>query len=358
MNAADWIRPDIQALTAYAVQDATGLIKMDAMENPYPWPVSLDAAWNQALNAVALNRYPDPQAEALQAALVDAFGIPSDMQLILGNGSDEIIQMIALALIGEDKQQRTVLSVEPGFAMYRIIATCCGLNYHGVPLQADFHLDLPAMLQAIEKHQPAVVYLAYPNNPTGNLFDDSDIQQILQAAPGLVVIDEAYAPFTHNSYLSQLGQYDNLVVMRTVSKMGLAGLRLGLLAGPADWLTAFNKVRLPYNINSLTQASATFALQHKTVFDAQAAQICAERERLSQALATLPGVTVYPSQANFILMRTPKNQATPWFEYLKQQGILIKNMHGAHPLLHDCLRPTVGTPAENNALLAALRKIT
>ncbi len=355
MTAADWIRPEINALNAYAVQDATGLIKMDAMENPYPWPPSLDVAWNQALNEVTLNRYPDPQAEALQAALIAAFGIPADMQLILGNGSDEIIQMIALAVADKG---RTVLSVEPGFAMYRIIATCCGLNYHGVPLQADdFSLDMPAMLAAIDEHQPAVIYLAYPNNPTGNLFDDTDIQQIIQAAPGLVVIDEAYAPFTDTSYLSQLGQYDNLVVMRTVSKMGLAGLRLGLLAGPADWLTAFNKVRLPYNINSLTQASATFALQHKAVFDAQAVQICAERERLHQALATLPGVTVYPSQANFILIRTPPGQAKRWFEHLKQHGILIKNMDGAHPLLHDCLRPTVGTPAENTALLAALHNI-
>ena len=355
MTAADWIRPEINALSAYAVQNATGMIKMDAMENPYPWPPSLEAAWNQALNAVALNRYPDPQAETLQAALVKAFDIPTDMQLILGNGSDEIIQMIALAVADN---QRTILSVEPGFTMYRIIATCCGLKYHGVPLRTnDFSLDMPAMLAAIDQHQPAVIYLAYPNNPTGNLFNDADIQQILQAAPGLVVIDEAYAPFTDQSYLSQLGQYDNLVVMRTVSKMGLAGLRLGLLAGPADWLTAFNKVRLPYNINSLTQASATFALQHKAVFDAQAAQICAERTRLSQALQALPGVTVYPSQANFILMRTPQGQATPWFEHLKQQGILIKNMHGTHPLLHDCLRPTIGTPAENDAFLAALQPI-
>ncbi len=355
MTATDWIRPAINALKAYAVQDATGYIKLDAMENPYPWPTHLNEAWIDILNAVALNRYPDPQAEVLQAALIEAFDIPADMQLILGNGSDEIIQMIALTLAGEG---RTVLSVEPGFAMYRIIATCCGLDYCGVPLQPDdFSLDMPAMLQAIQERQPAVIYLAYPNNPTGNLFADEDIQQIIQTAPGLVVIDEAYAPFTDTSYMSQLGRYDNLAVMRTVSKMGLAGLRLGLLAGPADWLEGFNKVRLPYNINSLTQASATFALQHKAVFDAQAIQICTERERLLQAFTNMPGITAYPSQANFILIRTPPGQATSWFDGLKQQGILIKNMQGAHPLLQDCLRPTVGTPAENTALLQALHNL-
>lgn len=356
MPANDWIRPEINDLHAYAVQDATGLIKLDAMENPYPWPSSLDEAWCQTMQEVALNRYPDPQAETLRTTLAKAFAIPDTMQLLLGNGSDEIIQMIALALAGDD---RCMLSVEPGFVMYRIIATCCGLAYCGIPLRADnFGLDMPALLAAIDQRQPAVIFLAYPNNPTGNLFAAEDIHTLIQAAPGLVVIDEAYAPFTEASFIPQLGRYPNLVVMRTVSKMGLAGLRLGLLAGPADWLQAFNKVRLPYNINSLTQASATFALQHKALFDAQATTICAERTRLSDALAQLPGVTIYPSAANFILLRTPPGQATHWFDHLKQQGILIKKLDGAHPLLHDCLRPTIGTPAENTALLQALQNLS
>ncbi len=355
MTATDWIRPEIQTLKAYAVPDATGLIKLDAMENPSPWPDTLKTAWADQLQQVALNRYPDPHAAEVETAVRCAFGIPADSAILFGNGSDEIIQMIALTLSGSG---RCLLTVEPGFVMYRMIALSCGLDYVGVPLRpADFALDRTALLAAIAQHQPAVIFLACPNNPTGNLFAADDIAAVLQAAPGLVVIDEAYAPFTTTSYLPQLSRYPNLVVMRTVSKMGLAGLRLGFLAGPADWLDPINKVRLPYNINSLTQASAVFALRHHAVFSAQAAQICTERTRLSAALATLPGVTVYPSDANFILMRTPPQQAGNWFQHLQQNGILIKRLHGTHPALHDCLRITIGTPEENDAVRQALQTL-
>jgi histidinol-phosphate aminotransferase len=274
------------------------------------------------------------------------------MRVLLGNGSDELIQMIAMSLSGPS---RCVLSVDPGFVMYRLIATFCGMTYVGVPLKADdFSLDLPAVLQAMHEHQPAVVFLAYPNNPTANLFDERALTDIIRAAPGLVVIDEAYAPFTDATFMGRLGEFDNLVVMRTVSKMGLAGLRLGLLAGPAAWLDEFDKVRLPYNINVLTQASAEFALSHKAVFDQQTRRIRAERERLAAAIARLKGVQVFPSQANFLLMRAPSGRAASWFQGLREHGVLIKNLDGAHPLLNDCLRPTVGTPAENDALLEAL----
>ncbi|MEL6710315.1 MAG: histidinol-phosphate transaminase [Pseudomonadota bacterium] len=353
MAATDWIRPEIQALQAYAVPDATGLIKLDAMENPYPWPDTLKATWTDRLQQVALNRYPDPRATDVAAAVRTAFAIPADMDILFGNGSDEIIQMIVLALASPG---RILLTVEPGFVMYRMTALSCGLDYVRVPLQTnDFALDRTTLLAAIAQHQPAVIFLACPNNPTGNLFAVEDVAAVLAAAPGLVVIDEAYAPFTTTSYLPQLGQYDNLVVMRTVSKMGLAGLRLGFLAGPPDWLHEFDKVRLPYNINSLTQASAVFALQHHAVFNAQAAQICTERARLTQALATLPGVTVYPSEANFVLLRTPPQQAETWFQHLRQHGILIKSLHRAHPTLRDCLRITIGTPEENDTLLQVLQ---
>ena len=278
--------------------------------------------------------------------------VPAGMRVLLGNGSDELIQMIAMSLSGPS---RCVLSVDPGFVMYRLIATFCGMTYVGVPLKADdFSLDLPAVLQAMHEHQPAVVFLAYPNNPTANLFDERGLTDIIRAAPGLVVIDEAYAPFTDATFMGRLGEFDNLVVMRTVSKMGLAGLRLGLLAGPAAWLDEFDKVRLPYNINVLTQASAEFALSHKAVFDRQTRRIRAERERLAAAIARLKGVEVFPSQANFLLMRAPSGRAASWVQGLREHGVLIKNLDGAHPLLNDCLRPTVGTPAENDALLEAL----
>ncbi len=352
---AHWIRPEIRELAAYHVQPAAGLIKLDAMENPYTWPAELRDAWLDVLRQTDVNRYPDPGASALSARLADAMAVPAGMRLLLGNGSDELIQMIAMALAGPS---RSVLSVDPGFVMYRMIAIFCGMHYVGVPLRADdFSLDREAVLQAMDEHQPAVVFIAYPNNPTANLFDEQAIVDIIRAAPGLVVVDEAYAPFTAASFMSRLGEFDNLVVMRTVSKMGLAGLRLGLLAGPAAWLDQFDKVRLPYNINVLTQASAEFAMQHKAVFDRQTQAIRVERERLATALARFEGVQVFPSDANFLLLRTPQGRAAAWFEGLRDQGVLIKKLDGAHPLLHDCLRPTVGTPAENDALIAAFAEV-
>ncbi|MGD8957332.1 MAG: histidinol-phosphate transaminase [Chromatiaceae bacterium] len=350
-----WVRPEIRALTAYRVQPAAGLIKLDAMENPYTWPTALRDDWADMLRGTDVNRYPDPTAHALTERLREAMAVPSGMRVLLGNGSDELIQMIAMSLSGASA---SVLSVEPTFVMYRLIAIFCGMRYVGVPLQADdFSLDLPAVRQAMEEHQPAVVFLAYPNNPTANLFDERAVVEIIRAAPGLVVVDEAYAPFTDASFMQRLGEFDGLVVMRTVSKMGLAGLRLGLLAGPPPWLDEFDKVRLPYNINVLTQASAEFALRHHQVFDHQTRQIRAAREGLAAGIGRLPGVRVYPSQANFLLLRTPPGLATAWFDGLYERGILIKKLDGTHPLLADCLRLTVGTEQENEALIEALGEL-
>jgi histidinol-phosphate aminotransferase len=349
------IRPDIRALSAYHVPDPTGLVKPDAMENPYGWPEALKAEWLEVLHELALNRYPDPQGAAVQAALREAMGIPSDMGLLLGNGSDELIQMLAIAVAQPGRQ---VLSLDPGFVMYRMIARFAGMDYVGVPLRSDdFSIDLSVMLDAIEREQPALVYLAYPNNPTGNRFDADDMVRIIEAAPGLVIVDEAYAPFTDCSFLGLLGDWHNLLVMRTVSKMGLAGIRLGYLVGPHAWLEQIDKVRLPYNINVLTQASAAFALKHKPLLDEQARMIRAERQRLQTALSTLNGVHAYPSEANFILMRVAEDRADTVFNGLKDRGILIKNLNGAHPVLKDCLRVTVGRAEENAAFLSALSRL-
>jgi len=223
-----------------------------------------------------------------------------------------------------------------------------------VPLQDDFSLDAPLMLEAIAAHQPAVIFLAYPNNPSGNLFDSGVIRQILDAAPGLVVVDEAYAPFTDASFMAELDAYDNLLVLRTVSKMGLAGLRLGLLAGAPAWLAQIDKTRLPYNLGSLNQATGRFALQHRSVFDMQAGLIRQDRADLFAGLQALPQLTVYPSEANFILFRVPSGQAPAIHAGLRDAGILIKILDGSAPALADCLRVTVGTAEENAAFLKAL----
>lgn len=347
-----WVRPEILALAAYHVPDAGDFIKLDAMENPYTWPKSIVDEWLNILREVSLNRYPDPSSSQLKESLRGEMAIPSSMEILLGNGSDELIQMILLTVLG---QGRKVLSPDPSFSMYKMISSFVGLEFIGVPLGDNFELDLVAMLEAIKQHQPAVVFLAYPNNPTGNLFDDASIRAIIKASPGLVVVDEAYHAFASRSFMDKLPHYDNLVVLRTLSKMGLAGLRLGLLVGPKAWLDQIDKVRLPYNINVLTQASTAFALKHPTMLVEQTARIRKDREALMQQLAALAAIKVYPSQTNFILFRVPQGRAIAIFEHIKGKGVLIKSMHGASPKLADCLRVTVGTPDENEAFLMALK---
>ena len=343
------IRPEIRALKAYQVPDASGLIKLDAMENPYTWPEALKQEWLKLLRDVPINRYPDPAAQTLRAQLKVSLGVPEGMELLLGNGSDELIQLILMSVA---RSGAVVLAPQPTFVMYQMIATFVGMQFLSVPLGADFALDLEGMRAAIKTHRPAVVFLAYPNNPTGNLFDAAAIETLLRESSGLVVVDEAYHAFAQQSFMNRLGKYENLLVMRTLSKQGLAGLRLGILAGDPAWLAEFDKLRLPYNINSLTQASAVFALQHNEVLDEQAALLRAERERVFQSLSALTGVQVWPSAANFILFRVKTQPAPAVFEGLRQQGVLIKNLDGMMP---GCLRVTVGTPQENDAFLAALR---
>lgn len=346
-------RKEVLAMSAYKVADAQGLIKLDAMENPYSWPEDIKKSWLDALKDCPLNRYPDPEASHLTATIKRLNGIPDQFDVLLGNGSDEIIQLLLMAL----PCSASVLAPDPGFVMYKQLSQCLGLNYHGIPLLADsFDLDLPAMLAAIEKHQPSVIFLAYPNNPTGNLFSETSIREIIKTAKGLVVIDEAYAPFADASFLNALSQYDNLLVMRTVSKLGLAGLRLGYIVGNPAIIEQLNKIRLPYNINSLTQISADFALSNKTLFDQQTQKICTERSAVFKQLNALDGITAYPSAANFILFRTPKNQANEIFASIKQQGVLIKNLSAQGGLLTDCLRVTIGKPEENTAFFTALIK--
>lgn len=349
-----WIRPEIQALSAYHVPDPGDSIKLDAMENPYRWPEKLIDDWLQLIREVEINRYPDPGAVQLKQHLRRAMQVPEQADVLLGNGSDELIQMIIMAMAGSD---RVVMSVEPGFVMYRMIATFMNMPYHAVPLKADFSIDEEQLLADIRDKQPALIFIAYPNNPTGNLFDEQVIRNIIEVAPGVVVVDEAYHAFADKSFMPMLQQYDNLLVMRTVSKMGLAGLRLGLLAGSRDWLQEFDKVRLPYNINILTQASAEFALKNIHVLEQQTRQICADREKLFNELSAIETITAYPSQANFILIRVPEGEADRLFDELKQQGILVKNLNPAGGLLQDCLRITVGSEEENQAFIQAFRKI-
>lgn len=346
----DLVREEVLAMKAYPVGDARGLVKLDAMENPYRLPPALAEEMGRVLATVAVNRYPDPAAPALKARLREAMGIPGSLGLLLGNGSDEVIQILSLALA---RPGAVVLAPEPSFVMYRLIASALGMRYVGVPLRADFTLDEAAMLAAVREHDPALVWIAYPNNPTGTLFPREAILRIAAAASGVVAVDEAYYAFSGGAtLLPEIGRHPNLLLVRTVSKLGLAGLRLGLAAGPRAWIDELEKVRPPYNVNALTAAAAEFLLAHGEVFAAQTRALVEERGRLEAALDRLPGVARFPSAANFVLARVPDAPAA--FEALKRSGILVRHFHGSHPLLAHCLRLTVGTPDENRKLIEAL----
>lgn len=349
------LRPEVLALSAYHVPGSSGYVKLDAMENPYSWPDDMVDEWLARLREAQPNRYPDPSCGRLKARLREAYGVPEEAELLMGNGSDEIIQIILMALKGRDA---TVLAPEPTFVMYRQIASSLGLEFVGVPLrEADFALDTPVIRAAIETHRPAVVFLAYPNNPTGNLFDAEDIVEILRIAPGLVVLDEAYTAYAGRSFMPRLAEFGNLLVMRTLSKLGLAGLRLGFVAGAKAWIDEFDKIRLPYNINTLTQISTEFALEKRKVLESQVESILRDRQYVYEELARLPGVHVYRSDANFILFRLLRHDADQVFQKLKDAGILIKNLNGSGGRLAGCLRVTVGMPEENRRFLTALAEI-
>lgn len=347
-------KPAVLNAKAYHVPESAGLIKLDAMENPYSWPDELKQQWLQVLQQAELNRYPDAGTRELHSSLRELFQVPASAGMMFGNGSDELIQIVLMALA---PAARTVLAPEPTFVMYRHLSEMLELQFIGVPLQQDFSLDLAAMLDAIRQHDPAVIFLAWPNNPTGKAYAREELQAIIEAANGLVIVDEAYHVFAGQTLMTSVGQYPNMLVMRTLSKLGLAGLRLGTLAGPSQIINELEKIRLPYNIGTLNQLSVQFICRHMDILYEQAEQISRDRETLYRALADMPHIQVWPTAANFILFRTSKHKADDIHAQLLDRNILIKNSSAAHPLLKDCLRVTVGSPAENAAFLEALEAI-
>ena len=346
------IRADVRAASSYKVADRPGFLKLDAMENPYQLPAPLRAELATRLAKAELNRYP-ASYEALKQAVCARLGVPPNYGVILGNGSDELISLIATATARQDRRA-VILAPTPAFVMYQRSAQFAGMDFIGVPLNSDFTLDMPAMLAAIALHKPSVLFLAYPNNPTGNLYDAADMAELIDALgdTGIAVVDEAYEPFARASFMAHLPEFDNLVVVRTLSKLGLAGIRLGYMSAAPALLAEFEKVRPPYNINVLTMIAAEFALEHLDVLEAQAVKINAARTELAAELALLPGVEVFPSAANFLLFRVKNAEDT--CEKLLAARVLVKNL-GKMGLLAHCIRVTVSTPEENSAFLTALR---
>ena len=347
------VRQDIQSMHAYAIQQSAGLVKLDAMENPFRLPEPMQHALGERLGRVAINRYPAGCVADVIAALSAYVKLPAGCKLMLGNGSDELISLLALAC---DVPGATVLAPLPGFVMYEMSAKLQGLKFIGVPTTANFELDEAAMLTAIETHRPAITYLAYPNNPTANLFDEGVVERIVAAVgrqSGLVVFDEAYQPFSSRSWMGRVAQHEHVLVMRTLSKFGLAGVRLGYMVGAATLIDEIDKVRPPYNVSALNAEATLFALEHAGEFAAQAEVLRAEREKLQAALKAIVGITPFPSEANMILVRVPDSARC--FEGMKARGVLVKNIAGLHPLLANCLRLTVGTPEENVLMIDALK---
>ncbi|MBL8330695.1 MAG: histidinol-phosphate transaminase [Rubrivivax sp.] len=349
------LRQDVSSMHAYAVQPSAGMIKLDTMENPHRLPPPLRQALGERLAEVAINRYPAERTDDLRRALALHAGLPEGCALTLGNGSDEIITMLSMAC---DVPGAVFLSPLPSFVMYGMSAQLQGIRFVGVPLTPDFELDEPALLRAIAEHRPALVYLAYPNNPTANLWDAEVIERLALAMAeqrGLLVMDEAYQPFAERDAMGLLARHEHVLVMRTMSKFGLAGVRIGYLMGRAALVQEIDKLRPPFNIGVLNAETALFALEHAPVYAEQARSIVLQRERLQAALQALPGAQPFRSDANMVLVRLP--EAARVFAELKARGILVKNVSGLHPLLAGCLRLTVGTPPENAALISALQDI-
>jgi histidinol-phosphate aminotransferase len=344
------VRQDVQSMHGYAIQSSAGFVKLDTMENPFRLPESLQEALGERLGRVAINRYPAERTDVLREALALHAHMPAGCGLTLGNGSDELITMLSMAM---DVPGAVVLAPVPGFVMYQLSAKLQGIRFVGVPLTPEFELDEAGMLAAIEEHRPTLIYLAYPNNPTANLWDDAVIDRIIAAAPGLVVMDEAYQPFAARDSLARLRRHDHVLLMRTMSKFGLAGVRIGYLIGRKELVAEIDKLRPPFNIGVLNCETALFALEHADEYARQAASIRAEREKLQGLLKALPGVRPFPSDANMILVRVPDAQRA--FAGLKQRRVLVKNVEGLHPLLAHCLRLTVGTPEENILMIEALK---
>ncbi len=346
------LRSEIFALQTYEVPDASGMIKLDAMENPFNWPVSMRDQWLEHISRAQINRYPAPDPDVLKKKLKKQFGPEGATSILLGNGSDELIQLLVLAVA---RPGASIMTVSPSFSMYQMIARIVGVDCHIVPLTEDYQLDMQSMSEAIERHDPALIFIAYPNNPTGNLWQRRDVLNIVEKSQGLVVIDEAYGPFAADSFVEDMADHNNMLLLRTASKIGLAAVRFGWLAGNEELIAELNKIRLPYNINQLTQLTVEFALDHYSVFSEQADTIRSMRGSLFGQMSAIKGIQPFPSEANFILFRLLEQSADDVFEKLLKQKVLIKNL-SRQPGLDQCLRVTVGSKEENKIFCSALTK--
>ena len=337
MDIKKLVKPNIRSLKAYKAKEIPCRVKLDANESPYGFTVLKD---------IKTNRYPDPEALELRKLVAKGWKVKYGNTLH-GNGSDELIYYLINTFGGP------VLYPVPTFSMYGIISQALNTKKIEVPLDKDFDLDLKEMLRVMKAKKPKLIFLASPNNPTGNAFSVEKIEKIIKASKGIVVVDEAYQDYSaKRSFLPLFKKYKHLVTLRTLSKIGMAGLRTGFMIADPEVVDEVNKVRLPFNLNSLSQKVAVEGLQKKKEMSASIRSIISERKRLFKEMQKMDGIYPCPSDSNFILFKTGNSDNI--YKGLLKKKVLIRDMSGA---IKDCLRVTVGTPTENSAFLKALKQL-
>jgi histidinol-phosphate aminotransferase len=359
MTWRDHLRETIPALGVYKPFDYASarpdLVRLDANEAASPLGPEDVAAFQEALARLPFHRYPEVSGRPLREALARRWNVSPD-QILLGNGSDEIIAILVTAFGGGRAGRKAkILFPVPTFGEYEAIALAHGAEPLPVPLDAAFALDEAALAAAIERERPALAFFATPNNPTGNRFDFATMERLAARMDALLVADEAYADFGGASQLARVGEVPGFCVMRSLSKIGFAAMRLGALVAPREVIAELDKVRLPYNVNAVSIALATAALASPARLDARIRELAARRRELEAGLRQIPGLTVFPTDANFVLVRTAVD-AKGVYDRLFERGVLVRN-HSRPGPLHNCLRITAGTAEENDRCLTALRAV-
>jgi histidinol-phosphate aminotransferase len=350
------LRDDLGDLEGYHSPQVDVPVRLNTNESPYPPPPEFFQAWTAEVSGASAHRYPDRAARSLREALGGFLGQPAE-RIFCANGSNEVLQTL---LLGYGGPGRTALVFEPSYVLHAHIARITGTGVTTGERGADFRLDPAAAAGLVEAHEPDVVFLTTPNNPTGMVEPRETVEALLaplttRSKPGLLVVDEAYAEFSPWSAIDMVADGVPVVVVRTYSKVwSMAAFRLGFCVAPQSVVADLEKVVLPYHLSVPTQVAGTVALRFTGEMGARVASIKAERDRVGAALAAFDGVEPFPSGANFILFRTADGQAT--WEGLLEAGVLVRNF-ARWPRLDDCLRVTIGRPEENDAFLAAMKEV-
>lgn len=345
-------RPDLDGLTPYDAKEPKAEVNLSANENPSNLPHEVIDKLAELLPEFAFNRYPDPMATKLRQLIADANGLEA-ANVLVGNGGDELIFDLLLAWGGPG---RKLLNMPPTFAMYEIDAHVTGTEIVSVPRRPDFSVDEVAVLERLKEGDIDAVFVSHPNNPTGNVQPETFLIDLLKATDALVLVDEAYFEFSRHTMRPHMQRHRNLVILRTFSKaFSLAGLRVGYLLAHEDVITELTKVRQPYSVDQFSQWVAAMVFRERVVFEAQISDLIRQRDVIQHGLDQLPGVVVYPSEANFVLFRV-EHAAAVWRDLLHGHGVLVRDLSRA-PYLEDCLRVSVGSPEENARFLKAMAEI-